>query len=187
MCAPARLELGLGLIERFYAVGSSLGLLALTIGPVLFLVSAQAPLMQRWYALDPGRGEPYALYAASNLGSFAGLIRDTGGALTVIKAGTGTHGMGRNRTGPSGADVDALLAAPALRWVHAHSAGADRASARTRKRPPPDSSSRDRVVCHHDNPPRGPSSSRSSETVRPVSMTSRCSIARRPVDRWISS
>ena len=45
-----------------------------SIGPLFFIVSAQAPLMQRWYALDPSRGEPYPLYAASNLGSFAGLI-----------------------------------------------------------------------------------------------------------------
>lgn len=49
-------------------------LLALTIGPVFFLVSAQAPLMQRWYAAHPASGEPWALYAASNLGSFGGLI-----------------------------------------------------------------------------------------------------------------
>ncbi len=45
-----------------------------SIGPLFFIVSAQAPLMQRWYALETSRGEPYALYAASNLGSFAGLI-----------------------------------------------------------------------------------------------------------------
>ena len=50
------------------------GLLALTIGPVFLLVSAQAPLMQRWFAVHPGAGEPWALYAASNLGSFAGLL-----------------------------------------------------------------------------------------------------------------
>ena len=49
-------------------------LLALSIGPVFFLVSAQAPLMQRWYAAHPRAGEPWALYAASNLGSFGGLI-----------------------------------------------------------------------------------------------------------------
>lgn len=49
-------------------------LLALSIGPVFFLVSAQAPLMQRWFAADPQAGAPWALYAASNLGSFAGLI-----------------------------------------------------------------------------------------------------------------
>ena len=45
-----------------------------TIGPVFFAVSAQAPLMQRWFAADPAAGDPYWLYAASNLGSFAGLI-----------------------------------------------------------------------------------------------------------------
>lgn len=49
-------------------------LLAVSIGPVFFLVSAQAPLMQRWYAASPSAGEPWALYAASNLGSFGGLI-----------------------------------------------------------------------------------------------------------------
>ncbi|MBN3558809.1 fused MFS/spermidine synthase [Sphingomonas yabuuchiae] len=49
-------------------------LLGLSIGPLFFAVSAQAPLIQRWFALaQPGRN-PYALYAASNLGSFAGLI-----------------------------------------------------------------------------------------------------------------
>ena len=49
-------------------------LLVTSMGPLFFIVSAQAPLMQRWYALESARGEPYALYAASNLGSFAGLI-----------------------------------------------------------------------------------------------------------------
>jgi hypothetical protein len=49
-------------------------LFTVTIGPVFFLVSAQAPLMQRWFALHPRAGEPWALYAASNLGSFAGLV-----------------------------------------------------------------------------------------------------------------
>jgi SAM-dependent methyltransferase len=45
-----------------------------SIGPVFLLVSAQAPLMQRWFSAHPEAGEPWALYAASNLGSFAGLI-----------------------------------------------------------------------------------------------------------------
>ena len=49
-------------------------LLVATVGPVFLVVSAQAPLMQRWYAADPRSGAPWALYAASNLGSFAGLI-----------------------------------------------------------------------------------------------------------------
>ena len=49
-------------------------LLLASIGPVFFVVSAQAPLMQRWFAADARSGDPYYLYAASNLGSFAGLI-----------------------------------------------------------------------------------------------------------------
>jgi len=49
-------------------------LLTASIGPVFFAVAAQAPLMQRWFAAEPRAGDPYILYAASNLGSFAGLI-----------------------------------------------------------------------------------------------------------------
>jgi len=49
-------------------------LLLSSIGPLFLVVACQAPLMQRWYALESARGEPYPLYAASNLGSFAGLI-----------------------------------------------------------------------------------------------------------------
>jgi hypothetical protein len=44
-----------------------------SIGPLFFMVAAQAPLMQRWFSTSGG-GDPYPLYAASNLGSFAGLI-----------------------------------------------------------------------------------------------------------------
>jgi hypothetical protein len=48
-------------------------LLLASVGPVLLAVSAQAPLIQQWYAA--GRGaNPYPLYAASNLGSFVGLL-----------------------------------------------------------------------------------------------------------------
>jgi SAM-dependent methyltransferase len=49
-------------------------LLIASIGPLFFAVAAQAPLMQRWFSLAGNKGEPYALYAASNIGSFAGLI-----------------------------------------------------------------------------------------------------------------
>lgn len=48
-------------------------LLLVSIGPLFLVVSAQAPLLQRWFALSD-RGDPYPLYAASNLGSFTGLI-----------------------------------------------------------------------------------------------------------------
>ena len=49
-------------------------LLVASIGPLFFAVAAQAPLMQRWYGFAGNEGEPYALYAASNIGSFTGLI-----------------------------------------------------------------------------------------------------------------
>ena len=49
-------------------------LFLLTVGPAFFAVSAQAPLVQRWYAAHPEAEDPYPLYAASNLGSFGGLI-----------------------------------------------------------------------------------------------------------------
>lgn len=45
-----------------------------SIGPLFFAVSAQAPLIQRWFNLASDGRDPYALYAASNLGSFAGLL-----------------------------------------------------------------------------------------------------------------
>ncbi len=48
-------------------------LLLVSIGPLFFVVSAQAPLLQRWFALT-NNSDPYPLYAASNLGSFGGLI-----------------------------------------------------------------------------------------------------------------
>lgn len=49
-------------------------LLVLSVGAILFAISAQAPLMQRWFAESAPGQNPYALYAASNLGSFGGLI-----------------------------------------------------------------------------------------------------------------
>ena len=49
-------------------------LLGASIGPLFFAVSAQAPLVQRWFTIASRGGDPYALYAASNLGSFGGLI-----------------------------------------------------------------------------------------------------------------
>ncbi|MET3826917.1 spermidine synthase [Sphingomonas sp. PvP055] len=49
-------------------------LFVLSIGPLFFAVSAQSPLLQRWFSLAREGQDPYALYAASNLGSFAGLI-----------------------------------------------------------------------------------------------------------------
>ncbi|GAM99346.1 Bll6585 protein [alpha proteobacterium U9-1i] len=52
------------------------GVLALSVGAPFAAASATAPLLQSWFARS-GRadaGDPYYLYAASNLGSFAGLL-----------------------------------------------------------------------------------------------------------------
>lgn len=44
-----------------------------SIGPLFLVISAQAPLLQKWFTLSGGK-DPYPLYAASNLGSFSGLL-----------------------------------------------------------------------------------------------------------------
>lgn len=77
--AIALLWLPIGLASfRMPADGSPIfwvpWLLIASIGPLFFVVAAQAPLMQRWYGFAGNNAEPYALYAASNIGSFAGLI-----------------------------------------------------------------------------------------------------------------
>src|SRR4029077_6502039 len=50
--------------------------LVAAVGVPFVLVAATGPLLQRWFAeLDhPRAADPYFLYAASNLGSFAGLL-----------------------------------------------------------------------------------------------------------------
>jgi hypothetical protein len=52
------------------------GLFAVSIGLPFFTLSASAPLLQSWFAASGHRqaGNPYVLYAASNLGSFAALF-----------------------------------------------------------------------------------------------------------------
>ncbi|MFL6863124.1 MAG: spermidine synthase [Allosphingosinicella sp.] len=77
--AVAALWLPIGVTGAILPAGASPALwapwfLLSSMGPLFLIVAAQAPLMQRWYALESARGEPYALYAASNLGSFAGLL-----------------------------------------------------------------------------------------------------------------
>ena len=76
--AVAALTLPIGLIASFPPPDANPflwvpWLLLVSVGPLFFVISAQAPLIQRWYALS-GSGDPYPLYAASNLGSFAGLL-----------------------------------------------------------------------------------------------------------------
>lgn len=75
--ASAALTLPIGLLAGDPSVADpalwALWLLGGSIGPLFFVIAAQAPLLQRWFALSGGQ-DPYPLYAASNLGSFAGLL-----------------------------------------------------------------------------------------------------------------
>src|SRR5688572_18356066 len=61
------------------AVGEAfwlLGLFAVSIGPPFFALSANAPLLQAWFARTdhPAAHDPYFLYAGSNIGSFLALM-----------------------------------------------------------------------------------------------------------------
>jgi hypothetical protein len=53
-----------------------LGLFAASIGLPFFALAANAPLLQAWFARSghPSAGDPYFLYAASNVGSFLALL-----------------------------------------------------------------------------------------------------------------
>jgi len=51
-----------------------LGQLTIEAGLPFLVLGCASPLLQSWYARLPGSGEPYGLYAASNLGSFIGLL-----------------------------------------------------------------------------------------------------------------
>ncbi len=77
LIGAAWLPIGLSLVDIPDGVTPALWvpwLLGASIGPLFFAVSAQAPLVQRWFSIASKGGDPYALYAASNLGSFGGLI-----------------------------------------------------------------------------------------------------------------
>lgn len=51
-----------------------LGLFGVSVGIPFFALSANAPLLQAWFARSGGGRDPYFLYGASNLGSFIALI-----------------------------------------------------------------------------------------------------------------
>ncbi len=65
-----------------------LGLLLASIGPLFFVVSAQAPLMQAWYARTGDAPDPYFLYAASNAGSLLALFAYPLGVEPLLRLST---------------------------------------------------------------------------------------------------
>jgi len=80
--AAAALALPIGVAAGFDVPPSSgvafwlVGLFAASIGLPFVILSASAPLLQHWFAASGHRqaANPYVLYAASNLGSFAALL-----------------------------------------------------------------------------------------------------------------
>ncbi len=78
---PLGISNAFGLPDPEHPILWMLGVLTVSIGAPFAILSATAPLVQAWFALtanpDPATGkppEPYALYAASNLGSLLSLI-----------------------------------------------------------------------------------------------------------------
>jgi hypothetical protein len=82
MLAAAALTLPIGISDALGSPPQSnialwlIALFAISIGLPFAVLSASAPLLQGWFAASghPHAGNPYVLYAASNLGSFAALI-----------------------------------------------------------------------------------------------------------------
>jgi hypothetical protein len=73
---PIHVSTALGAPSSEQPVWWLIGVLALSVGGPFAAASATAPLLQAWYART-GRSDasdPYYLYAASNLGSFGGLL-----------------------------------------------------------------------------------------------------------------
>lgn len=80
LAALALLPMGFGHdaladLERYPAWAILRALIA-NVGFPFFIISAGSPLLQKWFGEtgDKDAGDPYFLYAASNLGSFVGLI-----------------------------------------------------------------------------------------------------------------
>jgi SAM-dependent methyltransferase len=73
---PVRLNEGAAAPWPHWPTAWLLVQLLLNVGPAFFVLALTTPLLQRWFAASSQAGarDPYFLYAASNLGSFAALL-----------------------------------------------------------------------------------------------------------------
>jgi hypothetical protein len=80
---PIALSPGSGTPDSAHPILWLLQALTLTVGAPLFVISATAPLLQKWFAhtRHPAARDPYFMYAASNIGSLLALL----GYPTVIE------------------------------------------------------------------------------------------------------
>lgn len=76
LALPVRLPAGWAPPVDVNPIPALLGLLAGAVGGPFLLLSASAPLVQRWFSTTdhPRAHNPYELYVASNLGSLVGLL-----------------------------------------------------------------------------------------------------------------
>jgi len=76
MTLPLGVAKGFGTPPDHWVMAWLVGLFIASIGPPFIALAASAPLLQNWFISTghPQSANPYTLYAASNLGSFVGLL-----------------------------------------------------------------------------------------------------------------
>ncbi len=76
MTLPLGIAKGFGTPPHHWVMLWLVALFFASIGPPFIALAASAPLLQNWFVTTghPHSANPYALYAASNLGSFSGLL-----------------------------------------------------------------------------------------------------------------
>jgi SAM-dependent methyltransferase len=126
--------------EALAPVVNLIAILAVTIGPAAFVLTATTPLLSAWYVALAGRdgraADPYWLYALSNAGSFAALLAypflieptlglanqrliwTIGfGALWLLLAGGSALVWVRARPSPANASTGATFRGPGVRAI----------------------------------------------------------------------
>jgi spermidine synthase len=90
---PITLTAGLGRPPVEGQIPWLLGVFGLSVGLPFFAIAGNGPLLQAWFARTGHRdaGNPYFLYAASNLGSFAALLLYPVAFETVLRLGEQTQ------------------------------------------------------------------------------------------------
>jgi hypothetical protein len=90
---PIALTSGLGTPPAEGQIPWLLGVFGLSVGLPFFAIAGNGPLLQAWFAKTghPEAGNPYFLYAASNIGSFAALLLYPIAFETTLRLGEQTH------------------------------------------------------------------------------------------------
>jgi hypothetical protein len=110
-----------------HPIASVLRLAALSVGASFFALATSAPLLQRWFATSQRTAaDPYFLYAASNIGSFASLVLYP----TLIEPALPLSAQTRLWSIGYAAAVLLTLACAAVVWRRSPDAAAERSESR---------------------------------------------------------